>query len=254
VAQGAIIPAMVRLWLSAVVLGLLMLLHGHLAFAQYTSSGYQTNEFLFGTGGDPQLTSPNYQANASAGSLAVGEVSSSSYRAFSGFLTPNEPFLEMGIDSSLVNLGTLDTASTSTGSATFHVRAYLDSGYVVETLSQPPTVVSGNSHTLAAMTSAGSATAGTEQFGMNLRANTSPVNFGDDPSPQPDSSFANGQAATGYDTPNQFKYNVGDIVAQSQTSGWGLTNYTISYIANIAPLTPAGNYSMIEDLVAVTTY
>lgn len=230
------------------------MLHGKIVLAQYSSTNYQTNEAFFGTGGDPQISSPNYQANASAGGLAVGDVSSSSYRAFSGFLTPNEPFLEMGIDSSTVNLGTLDTGSTATGAGTFHVRAYLDSGYVVQTMSQPPTMVSGGSHTLTAMTSQGSATAGTEQFGINLKANTSPATFGADPSPQPDSSFANGIAASGYDTANQFKYNVGDIIAQSQTSGWGLTNYTISYIANIAPLTPAGYYSMIQDLVAVTTY
>jgi hypothetical protein len=104
------------------------------------------------------------------------------------------------------------------------------------------------------MTSQGSPTPGTEQFGINLVANTSPVSFGADPSPQPDSSFASGQAATGYDTTNQFKYNVGDTIAQTQSNGWGLTNYTISYIANIAVLTPAGKYSAVQDMVAVTTY
>ena len=231
-------------------------------FAQYTSSNYQTNEFMFGAGGSPQATSSNYQANLSFGGLALGNASSSNYQAFSGFLTPNEPFLELGIDSSSVDLGTLDTATTKTGSATFHVRAYVNSGYTVQTLSQPPSYTSGTgSHTLTAKGTQGAASAGTEEFGMNLKANTVPTSFGADPSPQPDSSFANGQAASGYGTANQYKYNVGDIIACSGTSapcssgtGWGLTNYTLSYIADIAPVTPAGRYTMVQDLVVVATF
>lgn len=252
---------MSRLWLPVMIVCLLLGLNSAEVFAQYTSTNYQINEAFFGTGGDPQVTSANYQANLSTGALAVGNVNSSNYQAFSGFLTPNEPFLEMGIDSTLVDLGTLDTATTKTGVATFHVRTYVNSGYTVQTLSQPPTVTSGASHTLSPMTSQGAASAGTEQFGINLKANTSPATFGSDPSPQPDSSFANGQAASGYDTSNQYKYNVGDIIACSgasspcsNASGWGLTNYTISYIGNIAPLTPAGKYTMIHDLVVVATF
>ena len=232
-----------------------------MALAQYTSNNYKTNEVFFGAGGSPQATSPNYQANLSLGSLAVGNISSASYQAFSGFLTPNEPFLEMGIDSSLVDLGVLDTASTKTGTGTFHVRAYVNSGYTVQAMSQPPTMTSGGSHTLAAMTSQGGPTTGTEQFGINLVHNTSPATFGSDPVPQPDGTFANGQAASGYGTFNQYKYNVGDIIACSGASapcstgkGWGLTNYTISYIANIGPLTPAGKYTVVQDLVVVATF
>ena len=84
--------------------------------------------------------------------------------------------------------------------------------------------------------------------------------MGADPSPQPNSSFANGQAATGYSTVNQYKYSQGDIIACSGSSGscsgsgWGATIYTISYIANISLITPAGNYSVNQDLVAVATY
>ena len=32
------------------------------------------------------------------------------------------------------------------------------------------------------------------------------------------------------------------------------TNFTISYIANVAALTPAGDYTMVHDLVVVATY
>jgi len=106
------------------------------------------------------------------------------------------------------------------------------------------------------MSTLASSAAGTEQFGINLVHNTSPANFGSDPSPQPDGTYATGIAAPGYSTANQFKYVVGDIIARTPvgSSGWGLTNYTISYIANASIITPAGSYEMVQDLVAVATY
>ena len=255
---------------SLLVAGLLAVVWSPLAAAQYTSPNYQVNEYLFGAGGELDASSPNYKAQSAVGNLGVGNSSSSTYQAYSGFLTPNEPFLELGIDSSIVNLGTLDTSCTRTGVATFHVRAYVNNGYTVQTVSNPPTMTSGAAtHTLNSKTSQGATSVGTEEFGINLvGANNlgssdcaGANNFGSNPSPQPDSSFANGQAASGYSTTNQFKYNSGDVIACSGVSapcgsgsGWGLTNYTISYMANIAPLTQAGSYRMIHDLVAVPTY
>lgn len=227
------------------------------AFAQYSSSNYQSNEVQFGSGGDLQSSSANYQAQSLLGTLGVGNVVSANYQTYAGFLTPNEPFLEMSIDTSTVNLGTLDTGSTKTGTANFHVRAYIDGGYTVQTVSQTPSYTSGvNTHYLTNMATTSTSAIGTEQFGINLVANTSPATFGANPSPQPDGTFATGVAATGYGTTNQYKYNVGDVIAQTPvgSSGWGQTNFTMSYIANISTLTPAGSYTMIHDLVVVATF
>ena len=231
--------------------------------AQYSSSNYQTNEYQFGTGGDPEVSSTNYKAQAAAGALGVGNVLGTAYQSYTGFLTPNEPFLEFGIDTSSVNLGVLDTTCTQSGAANFHVRSYLDSGYTVRAMSQPPTMTSGpGSHTLAAKPSIGAPILGTEEFGINLTgANNLGANdcagahnFGSSPSPQPDGTFATGQAASGYDTVDNFQYSPGAVIAESNANGWGLTNYTISYIANISVLTPAGAYNAVQDLVAVATY
>jgi hypothetical protein len=244
--------------LGLAVLGLCLLalfgFGGRSVFAQYTSTNFQTNEFQFGVGGDLDASSTNYKASTSAGGTAVGNVSSTNYGAYSGFLTPNEPFLELGIDTSTVNLGTLDTTTAKTGTALFHVRTYVNSTYTVQTISQPPTSTGPNSHTLAAMTTLAASSPGTEQFGINLVANTSPTTFGANPAPYPDGTFASGVAATGYGTANQYQYNAGDTIATSSGNGWGLTNYTISYIANIKSITPAGSYSMVHDLVVVATY
>jgi len=235
-----------------------MLLLGGVAAAQYSSPDYKATQVLFGSGGDNNQSSPNYSANVSAGALGVGGYSSTNYQAYSGFLTPGDPFLELGIDTVAVNMGAVDPGSTVTGSAAFHVRAYVNSGYSVQTLSQPPSYTSGShTHTLAAIASQAASAAGTEQFGINLVHNTSPATFGSDPSPQPNGTYAAGVAAAGYNTTNQFKYVVGDTIADTpagSNSGWGLTDYTISYIANASIITPAGSYQMVQDLVAIATY
>lgn len=236
---------------------LLMVIFSGAALAQYSSNNYSANEVFFGSGGDNNQSSANYNASVSAGALGVGQYSSANYQVFSGFLTPGEPFLELGIDTATVDMGTVDPATTITGAAAFHVRAYINSGYTVQTLSNPPSYTSGAAtHTLAAMASLGASSVGTEQFGINLVHNTSPATFGNDPSPQPNGSFADGVAAAGYATTNQYKYVIGDTIAGTVpgTSGWGLTNYTISYIANASIITPAGSYQMVQDLVAVATY
>lgn len=244
-------------WLRFASLGLFFLIGlGGVAFAQYSSSNYKTNEVIFGSGGDNGQASSSYEASVAAGILGVGLYSSTNYQAYSGFLTPGDPFLELGIDTASVDLGNLSPSSTNSGQASFHVRAYIDSGYTVQTVSQPPTYTSGTrTHTLPAKTTLGTPSVGIEEFGINLVHNTSPA-IGADPSPQPNGTFATGVAATGYDTTNQFQYNVGDVVAQTPagSSGWGLTQYTISYIADSSILTPAGNYQMAQDLVVVATY
>jgi hypothetical protein len=249
---------MKRLWSFGLV-PLFLIIFGGVAFAQYSSGNYKANEVFFGAGGDTNQSSANYKASASAGALGVGNVSSANYQAYSGFLTPNEPFLELVINTPTVSLAPLDPSTTRTGTASFHVRAYIDSGYTVQTMSPPPTYTTGsNTYTLAAMTTQGASAPGTEQFGINMVGpnNLGAGNFGSNPSPQPDGTFATGVAAPGYDTVNQFKYNVGDTIAQTPagSSGWGQTDYTISYIANVKVLTPAGDYIMNHDLVVVATY
>ena len=104
------------------------------------------------------------------------------------------------------------------------------------------------------MTTAAAFDSGTEQFGMNLVANTAPVAQGADPVTQPDSTFAYGEAATGYGTADTYQYNAGDIIARSITRGWGQTDFTISYLMNVTSITSAGQYTMEQDLVITATY
>lgn len=235
-----------------------------IVFAQQTSTNYQANEYFFGTGGDLEQQSANYRASASAGSLGSGLFASDNYDAAGGFLTQADIFLSMQVFGATVNLGDLDPATASSGAAqsgacscSFAVRTYLSSQYTVVTMSQPP--ISEGGAVLNAKTVLGvpSSDPNVEEFGINLVDNSSP-NIGANPSNQPDNTFADGQAATGYSTIDQFKYNVGDIIARSQATAGnqavGLTYYTISYTAKPSNLTEAGSFRMDHDLVVVPRY
>lgn len=240
---------------SLLTLAFMLLLLPASVAAQSSSTNYQVEEATFGTGGDVDLNSTNYQAQGGVGNLGVGSASSTNYDTEAGFFTPNEPFLEFIVNTTTVNLGDLTTSTTGTGTATFSVRTYLSSAYAIQTLSSPPTSEGGAQ--LDPMTTGAASAQGTEQFGINLRDNSSP-NIGADLVNEPDGTFADGFVSTGYGTVNTFKYVQGQTIAGSPATpgnqAVGKTTYTLSYIANIGPLTEAGTYKMDHDLVAVTTY
>ena len=224
-------------------------------FAQTsTSTSYQITESAFGSCGDVNVNSASYNARGSAGALGVGESSSASTAAFAGNINPTDEYLEMVVNTTTVNLGTLSNAATSSGTGTFYVRTYLNGGYTVQTISDPPTNESGFS--LAAKSALAAPIIGTEEFGINLVLNTSPA-IGANPFKQPDNTtnYATGVAAAGYNTTNNFKYVKNDIIAQSGAGrAWGQTDFTISYIVNISAITRAGLYQMAHTLVVITTF
>lgn len=235
-------------WRNLVFVGLL-LVFGTPVLAQSTSTNYMVNEFKFGIGGELDPSSASYRGQQS-GEMTVGNTASTSYQAQAGFNTTDVPYLEFVVTNASIDLGYLSLNNTKTANATFYVRAYLSSGYVVRTESNPPT---NGSYNMSGMLAAGSASPGTEQFGINLVANTLPATFGANPTHSPDSSFGFGAAAAGYNTPNTYKYVKGDVIASSAKSS-GQTNYTLSYIFNISPTTPAGQFVLSHILVATATY
>lgn len=225
------------------------------AYAQQASNSanYRVEQTFFGSGGELNACSGAYCSKQTAGELGVGETSSDNYKAFAGFNTTDDPYLEFVVTGSNIDLDYLDIANTKTANGTFAVRAWQAGGYVVQTQSNPPRNPEGAGHYMTAMSTAGSPTPGTEQFGMNLVANTLPTNFGAAPQQIPDGTFSFGEVEPGYEVANQFKYNKGDIVARSNQST-SITVYTISYIFNISTITPSGQYKFVHDLVATATY
>lgn len=231
-----------------------VMMGGSKVLAQTPSSpNYQVPEASFNTGSSIDSTSASYSGRFSAGDLAVGFGSSTNYNAIPGFISPSEEYLELVVQSSNVDLGILDTTTTGVGSGNFYVRSYINGSYVVQTAS--PSLTSESDEEIDPLTTATIPTQGQEEFGINLVENTT-LAIGLNPSPDPDTDFANGIAATGYDTDGIFKYTQGDIIATSSPTGlaWGRTYFTVSYIANVSPITPAGLYTMEHDIVLVSTF
>lgn len=230
--------------------------------AQSSSGNYSVSEVEFGSGGELHACSGTYCAKQSAGELTVGNTASDSFQAQGGFNTDRYPSLTFIVPVQSVNLGVLKSGTTSTATATFSVKSYLTSGYVVQTVGQGLT---NSGHVLQNQLPAALNNPSAEQFGINLVANTCPASapssglgscsgtLGANPGQSPDATFGFGTAASGYDTANYFRYKDGDVIAQSLKSS-GTTNYTISYIANISPVTPGGTYTMDQILVATATF
>lgn len=237
--------------LAGLVLALCLLPSTVLA-AQSSSTNYQVNEVFFGAGGDLQDCSANYCAKQSAGALAVGNASSQNYQMQAGFNTSDKPVLEVAVNGGIYDLGVLDASGAHATSASFTVRNYLSSNYVVRVSGHTPTEPSGG-HVLSAATTPTTPTAGSEIFGINLRANTVPKMVGADPQQLPDSTFGYGYAAPGYNTANKYQFNDNDIVARSDKSS-GETYYTMSIIAGASNQTAAGEYGGALSVIVIPTF
>lgn len=219
--------------------------------AQSASNNYQVNEVFFGSGGELDACSTSYCSKQSAGESTVGNTGSANYQAQGGFNTDRSPYIEFVVSNSNIDLGKLTASTTATANATFSIKTYLAHGYTVVNASDPPT---NGGYTMQAISSVPTASIpGTEQFGINLVSNTSPINFGADKTYTPDSTFSSGLVAPDYNNQNMFVYRKNDVVAYSNASS-SYTNYTISYIFNISNVTPGGTYEMHHVLVATSTY
>lgn len=223
------------------------------AFAQHTSPNYEVDEIFIGSGGELEMCSDGYCAQGSAGGTG-GQASSDKYGIMAGFGSPDEPTLSVAVTgSTLIDMGVLNISGTAAASTSFTVASYLSEGYVVRVLGTSPTNVSGaGTHSLTALNAPNESVPGTEQFGINLVANSNP-GIGVNPIQQPDSSFSYGMPEIGYDQPDYFKYVDGDVVAKSEQAS-GQTDYTMSIIANIATSTPGGRYRTTLVIQAIATF
>ncbi len=224
--------------------------------AESSSSNWSVDRTFFGSGGELNACSGTYCAKQTAGEIAAGNTAGTVFQAQAGNNVEREPYLAFSVAGSSTDLGYLSEAGTATTTGTFAVKTYLASGYVVRVVSDPPTNVANSAYQIAGMATTGPSSIGTEQFGINLVHNTSPAALNAvsaDPVQVPDNTFSFGTVASGYDTPNQYKYVKGDIVASSTKSS-GQTDYTISFIYNISHLTADGTYEFNGTLVATSTF
>jgi hypothetical protein len=224
-----------------------------LADPTYKSTNYGVDEVFMGSGGLNDTSSASYKARASLGDIAVGNTGSATYQAYGGFVTTADPYIELVVNPTNVDLGYLSSGSASTTSATFTIRTWLASGYIIVNGSDPPSYTSGgNTPFLTALATPTGYSTNTEMFGINLIDNSSP-DIGATPVQIPDASYSFGQVDADYAHLNQFMYVKGDTIAYSTKSS-SVTQYTVSYLYGIATETPAGQYTFNHSIVATSTY
>jgi hypothetical protein len=222
------------------------------AYAQYTSPNYRVDETFVGSGGELNACSTTYCSKQTAGETAVGNTASSNFQANGGFNTTTEAqLLEVTVNGGSFDFGVLTPTNTSAASSSFSVRSYLIDGYIV-TIGGPALVNNSGGHILNTLSTPTASTIGAEQFGINLRANSTPP-IGADPQQSPDSSFSYGTPTTDYNIPDRFKFIDNDIIAQSTVST-GETDYTMTMITNISTVTIGGRYKGSLVIRVVPTY
>lgn len=148
-------------------------------------------------------------------------------------------------------------ADTATATSQMAASTNASSGYAITVNG---TTLTSGSNTVPAMTSSAAGARGTGQFGMNLKANTvttSTPAVGTEVAPAANGTNYKGQALTGYNTVDNFKFVSGDSVANSANGGAGPTDiqiYTISYIVNVSGSQPVGTYTTTLSYICTATF
>lgn len=143
-----------------------------------------------------------------------------------------------------VSLGSLSPSGTGSGTSQIGVSTNGSSGYSITVAGSTLTSGANNIDSLAAQATSSQ---GTEQFGINLRDNTTP-NVGVDPT-----GSGTATASANYNTADQYRFVPGDVIA-SKASADAQRLFTVSYIANVGGNTPAGTYTSAIMYVATANF
>lgn len=142
-----------------------------------------------------------------------------------------------GATGSSVSLGTITPSTSGTGTSQIGVTTNAATGYTVTY--NGSTLTSGGNTITANGATATTSSVGSEQFGLNLVANTSPTTFGSNPA-----GAGSAAPTTQYNIANSFAFAAGSatsIVAPTAADNFRL--FTVSYLANVAGTTEPGTYT-----------
>jgi hypothetical protein len=148
---------------------------------------------------------------------------------------------------------------TDTATATSQMAASTNAGSGYNITVNGPTLTSGSS-TVTAMGTSTTGIRGTSQFGLNLKANTTATStpaVGTEVAPSANGTNYRGQAITGYNTIDNFKFTTADSVANSANGGAGGTDaqiFTVAYVVNVPGSQPAGTYTTTLTYICTPTF
>lgn len=144
-------------------------------------------------------------------------------------------------DNYYTDMGDLAPNATLTAQSQMAVGTNASSGFVITANGDPPAAGTNVINGLATPTQS---RLGTNQFGINLVANNTPV-VGSDP----EGTWTNAIPSIGYDTPNYYKYVPGDEVAFSPNVSL-MKKFTVSYVLNSSENLRPGVYTTTITFIA----
>ena len=138
-------------------------------------------------------------------------------------------------------MGDLSSTSTLTAQSQMAVGTNASGGFAITANGDPP---SAGTASINEMDVPEVSRPGTNQFGINLVANTSPT-VGENPQ----GPFTNAVPSADYGMADRYKYKSGDLVAYSPNVSL-MRKFTVSYIINASPSLKPGVYSTTLTFVA----
>jgi len=143
-----------------------------------------------------------------------------------------------------IDYGVLSAETTATSHTLLVVATNDDYGY---SISAAGTTLTSGINIIPALTNPDVSRKGVSQFGMNLRANSTP-SFGSDPT-----DIGLGQPTAQYNQSNSYKFASGDVLASyNQPDNFRI--FSVNYIVNVAKSQAAGVYVTTLTYVAVASY
>ncbi len=148
------------------------------------------------------------------------------------------------VTGSTVSLGNASISSTNSGTSVMAAATNATTGYTIAVYG---TTLTSGGNTITALASQTASSVGSSQFGINLKANTTPsvgANV---------TGTGSATATANYATADSFRYVSGDSIASVGAPTNGNT-FTVSYMANIAGTTAPGTYTTNLTYVATGTF
>lgn len=144
-------------------------------------------------------------------------------------------------DTYFTDMGTLEPDSTLVARSQMAVGTNASAGFVITANGNP---MAAGINTIDGLEAPVESIPGTNQFGINLVANTQPA-IGEDP----EGEWANAVPSPDYSQPNLYKFVSGDVIAYSSNVSL-MKKFTVSYIVNASPSLKAGVYSTTLNFIA----
>lgn len=155
------------------------------------------------------------------------------------------PTITFALSSNTVALGTLTTGAAGTGTHTASASTNAPGGFAITY--NGATLTSG-ANTIAVYT-AGASSPGTAGFGINLKDNATP-NVGANPT----TNSGTCAVATNYNSADTYAFVASTATAVTAVTAPADCVYTVSYIANISSITPAGSYTTAINYINTGTF